>query len=179
MDYKYIENLVERYFDCKTTLIEEQILRSFFMQYELPENLVQYKPLFETLNQESHLELPDDFDNKVMAEISNLELQQKTSPFTRKLSNINLTLKPFYKAVASVALIITVGLSASEYFNSKEGDTVEYNYAKYHDTYSDPQVAYSQVSSALNDLSKAFKSNNIGVTDTATISEAAAGKQLQ
>ena len=60
-----------------------------------------------------------------------------------------------------------------------EGDTVEYNYAKYHDTYSDPQVAYSQVSSALNDLSKAFKSNNIGVTDTATISEAAAGKQLQ
>ena len=69
MDYKYIENLVERYFDCKTTLIEEQILRSFFMQDELPENLVQYKPLFETLDQESRVELPDDFDNKVMAEI--------------------------------------------------------------------------------------------------------------
>ncbi|MGN1235887.1 MAG: hypothetical protein ACI4TS_00420, partial [Bacteroidaceae bacterium] len=166
MDYKYIENLVERYFDCKTTVIEEQILRSFFMQDELPENLMKYKTLFETLDQESHVELPDDFDNKVLAEISYLELQKKTSPFSRKLSNFNHTLKPFYKAVASVALIFTVGMGASEYFNSQESDTVEYNYAKYHDTYSDPQVAYSQVSSALNDLSKAFKSNNIGVTDT-------------
>ena len=30
MDYKYIEQLLERYWNCETSLEEEQILRSFF-----------------------------------------------------------------------------------------------------------------------------------------------------
>ena len=32
MDYKYIEQLLERYWACETTLEEEQILRAFFLQ---------------------------------------------------------------------------------------------------------------------------------------------------
>ena len=32
MNYQYIEQLLERYWDCQTTLEEEQILRSFFKQ---------------------------------------------------------------------------------------------------------------------------------------------------
>ena len=30
MDYKYIEQLLERYWNCETSLEEEQILRAFF-----------------------------------------------------------------------------------------------------------------------------------------------------
>ena len=48
MDYKYIEQLLDRYFEAETTLKEEQILKAFFEQSEeeLPESLRQYKPLF-------------------------------------------------------------------------------------------------------------------------------------
>ena len=41
MDYKYIEQLLESYFDCRTTLQEEQILRSFFSQEDVPAHLIQ------------------------------------------------------------------------------------------------------------------------------------------
>ena len=46
MDYKYIEQLVDCYFEGETTLEEEQILRKFFAQEELPEHLRQWQPLF-------------------------------------------------------------------------------------------------------------------------------------
>ena len=36
MDYKYIEQLVERYLEAHTTLQEEEILRILFSQEELP-----------------------------------------------------------------------------------------------------------------------------------------------
>ena len=36
MDYKYIEQLLERYWKCETSLEEEQILRTFFRQEEIP-----------------------------------------------------------------------------------------------------------------------------------------------
>ena len=49
MDYKYIEQLLERYWQCETTLQEESILRTFFSQEDVPASLMQYKALFMTL----------------------------------------------------------------------------------------------------------------------------------
>ena len=46
MDYKYIEQLLERYWNCETSLEEEQILRSFFHQKEIPAHLLRYKAMF-------------------------------------------------------------------------------------------------------------------------------------
>ena len=46
MDYKYIEQLMERYWRCETSLQEEEILRLFFSQGEVPANLLPYKDLF-------------------------------------------------------------------------------------------------------------------------------------
>ena len=43
MDYKYIEQLLERYWNCQTALEEERILRSFFSQEDVPAQLLQYK----------------------------------------------------------------------------------------------------------------------------------------
>ena len=36
MDYKYIEQLLENYWNCETSTEEEQILRSFFSQKDVP-----------------------------------------------------------------------------------------------------------------------------------------------
>ena len=46
MDYKYINQLLDRYWKGETSLEEEQILRSFFSQICVPEELAKYRPLF-------------------------------------------------------------------------------------------------------------------------------------
>ena len=46
MDYKYINQLLERYWRCETSLEEEDILRAFFSLDEVPAELLRYKPLF-------------------------------------------------------------------------------------------------------------------------------------
>ena len=47
MDYKYIEQLLERYWEGETTLQEEAILRTFFNQEDVPAGLMKYKSFFE------------------------------------------------------------------------------------------------------------------------------------
>ena len=46
MDSKYIEQLLERYWQCETSLEEEAQLRTFFMEGDVPGHLLRYKDLF-------------------------------------------------------------------------------------------------------------------------------------
>ena len=69
MDYKYIEQLLEKYWDCQTSIEEEQILKYFFRQKEIPAHLLQYKAVLACLEKEQDLKLGDDFDERILAEI--------------------------------------------------------------------------------------------------------------
>ena len=69
MDYKYIEQLLERYWQCLTSVEEEQILCHFFSQEEVPAHLQRYAPLFACLQQEKKVGLSADFDEKVLARV--------------------------------------------------------------------------------------------------------------
>ena len=97
MDYKYIEQLLERYFNAETSLEEERILRTFFSQTELPANMQQWKPLFTNIEEQ---ELGDDFDARM------LEMIQEESPVV-KARTISITQKlvPLFKAAAMIAII--------------------------------------------------------------------------
>ena len=57
MDFKYIEQLLERYWQCETSLEEEAQLRTFFTEEDVPEHLSRYKDLFvyQQLQQEEYL----------------------------------------------------------------------------------------------------------------------------
>ena len=70
MDYKYIEQLLERYWAAETTLEEEGVLRAFFTQKDIPAELEQYRDLFnyETEETSGH-HLGDDFDARILAMI--------------------------------------------------------------------------------------------------------------
>lgn len=115
MDYKYIEQLLERYWNCDTTLEEEAILRAFFSQGDIPAGLAKYKPLF-ACEAASVAEdtLGEDFDERVMAAIDEpVVVKAKSVPFRQRLA-------PLFKAAAVVAIILTLGNASQMAFNDRE-----------------------------------------------------------
>ena len=72
MDSKYIEQLLERYWQCETSLEDEAELRAFFSGSDVPKHLLRYKDLFvyQQLQQEVHL--GEDFDARVLAEVEEI-----------------------------------------------------------------------------------------------------------
>ena len=69
MDYKYIEQLLEHYWNCETSAEEEQILRIFFQQKEIPLHLRTYQPLFSYQKKAEDVKLGEDFDQRILQEI--------------------------------------------------------------------------------------------------------------
>lgn len=106
MDYKYIEQLLERYWAAETTLEEEGILRTFFSQKEIPAELEQYRDLFvyETKEMEGR-HLGDEFDERILAMIKE---ESQTTVKAREIS-LKQRLMPLFKAAAVVAIILTIG----------------------------------------------------------------------
>lgn len=160
MDYKYIEQLIERYWKCETTLVEEHLLRDFFLQDNLPKNLELYRSLFEYELSEQNISLNNAFDEKILSKIN-----QKTVKAHR--NTIQDRFRPFYRAAAAVAIIFTLGVAAQHSFNTdnKHANT-NYNYSTYKDTYTDPQVAYEQVSSALKTVSSGLRASGLQKSDS-------------
>lgn len=147
MDYKYIEQLLERYWQCETTLEEETILRTFFSQEDIPANLRPYQKLFSGIKSMQECRLGDDFDRKILEKISS------ETPVKAKRITLSRRLMPLYKAAATVAIILTLGNAAQSSFQNKN-QADDYNYDSYQDSYSDPSVAYDHVSNALDMVSQ-------------------------
>lgn len=142
MDYKYIEQLLERYWLCQTTEEEEAILRAFFSQDEVPAGLRQYQALFAYEASEGKAQpLGDDFDARLLA------MTEETEPKEAKVVTLWQRLTPLFKAAAVVAIVVTIGNAAQFSTKEEEADTI--NYSSYKDTYEDPTVAYDQVEDAL------------------------------
>lgn len=111
MDYKYIEQLLERYWNCQTTLEEEHILRMFFSQEDIPASLLPYKELFRYEQTEPANDvLGDDFDARMTALIDEPEpVKARTISMTRRFA-------PLFKAAAVVAMFLTLGNAAQVAF---------------------------------------------------------------
>lgn len=148
MDYRYIEQLLQRYWEAETTPEEERILRAFFAQDELPTRLSRYKALFALQEAEVKEALGAAFDKRLLNRI-----ESKPKPLFR-LSHINL--RPLYNAVAAVAIVVTVGLVAQRAFMNQNDEVWDYNTASYKDTFSDPDVARTELRSMLETMGTAF-----------------------
>jgi len=108
MDYKYIEQLLERYFDAETTLEEESILRTFFSQENIPAGMRQWRALFTADADET---LGDDFDARMLEMVGNEPQAMDDGQQTVKAREVKLTqrLIPLFKAAAVIAIILTIG----------------------------------------------------------------------
>ena len=122
MDYKYIEQLLERYWEGETTLQEEAILRAFFSQPDMPDHLRKFQPLFSMEKEEP---LGDDFDARILDSIG-----EETEP-KAKIVTLASRLKPLFKAAAIVAILLTIGNAAQAPWNYGWEDPKD-AYARFH-----------------------------------------------
>ena len=101
-----IEELLEQYFEGRTSAEEETTLRRFFSSGEVPENLIMYKPLFAYFGDEiSTLKIKNDttsriskIDREIHLESENKPVQQSNKKFVLWLSG----------AAASAAILVGV-----------------------------------------------------------------------
>ena len=119
MDYKYINQLLERYWRCETSVEEESILRAFFSQEAIPAELMRYQPLFTYAERDAEQNvLGDDFDEKLMASI------EKTAPVKAHIITMPQRLKPLFKAAAVVAIMLTLGNAVQVPFARQQKDPI-------------------------------------------------------
>lgn len=145
MDCKYVEQLLERYWQCETSLEEESELRLFFSSEEVPAHLLRYKDLFVYQQVQQEIGLSEDFDVRVLAQVETPVVK------ARHLTLVGRFM-PLFKAAAVIAVMLSLGNVAQHTFFADEA--LDYNYDAYTDTYDDPEVAYKEVSSALMMLSE-------------------------
>jgi len=140
MDYKYIEQLLERYFEAETTLKEEQILKAFFEQNdeEMPEALRQYRSLFEAMVPEEAL--GDDFDERL------LQMTEEAPQVKARVVSLGQRLKPLFRAAAVVAIVLTLSnaLNQSLGDNSTWVDEDSYALEQMVPSADEPAMAYEQ-----------------------------------
>lgn len=112
MDYKYIEQLLERYWRCETSLQEEEILRLFFSQEEVPADLLPYKDLFVYGQKQKEADvLGDDFDQKILEKVN------EDHPVKARTITMRQRLMPLFRAAAIVAILLTLQNALQETFN--------------------------------------------------------------
>ncbi|MBQ9668235.1 MAG: pyruvate ferredoxin oxidoreductase [Prevotella sp.] len=139
MDYKYIEQLVERYFEAETTLQEEQILRAFYAQADadMPDELRRWAPVFEALGEQPAL--GDDFDERLLS-------MTEGQPQRVKARTVSLTerLRPLFKAAAIVAVVLSLSNAINQSLQPNDTWTSPDSYATIGPSADEPAMAYEQ-----------------------------------
>lgn len=145
MNREYIDILLERYWNCETSVREEQELRDFFSRDDLPEEFLPYLPLFSYIGDEQAVRLSDDFDGRLQASIAAAGGKKK-GPFR--------ILTPLLRIAASLLLI--GGLGISLFFITRQQNKPYYTETTNYDT-SDTNTAMQQATYALEKLSNALQ----------------------
>ena len=145
MDYKYIEQLLERYWECQTTLEEEAILRTFFRQEDVPASLLPYRQLFIEEDALASEHLGKDFQDKMLRLVGEESLPSGRfgggqASFKARRMTVVRRLRPFYRAAGLVAILLTIGNAAHQSFTD-EGDAANA-----------PQVAETMTADSLQEI---------------------------
>lgn len=117
MDYKYIEQLLERYWECQTTLEEEAILRTFFRQEDVPASLLPYRQLFLEEDEMANEHVSKDFADRMLRMVGEEAPIQVCK--ARRLTFMR-RLRPFYRAAGLIAILLTIGNAAHQSFTDED-----------------------------------------------------------
>ncbi len=139
MDSKRIEELLKKYWECETSLEEEQMLVDYFSSGNVPEQFKEASSLFQYFQHQKKKSLSDSsFDGYA---------------FTKsKGENINRRVGWVYNSLRIAAGIIVL-MTAIWLVRSEIRETIPQEMV---DTYDDPQLAFEETKKALLIISKSF-----------------------
>lgn len=151
MDYKRIEQLLERYWNCETSVEEENELRAFFAGDDIPGPLRAYKDIFVYQSRQQEVKISPDFDARMLHQIEEAPVKIRKVSYIRKVY-------PFMRAAVIIGVFLALS-NVVQHSMFKDDVPMDYNYDAYTDTYTDPEVAYETVSSALMILSEGLNNS--------------------
>lgn len=154
MDSNRIEELLNKYWNCETSLEEEQQLRMYFQTAHVPEQLKEAATLFRYFENQKKNSLNDDgFDSVVLKNIN------QTKNKSRSL---------FYNAMRIAAgiglLLVAVWFIRFEVRKTNPPLAV--------DTFEDPKLAFEETKKALLMISKSFGKAEVEVKKINMFNEA-------
>jgi hypothetical protein len=139
MDSKRIEELLNRYWKCETSLQEEQLLREYFNGDHVDDTLKENIPLFKFFQHQRNESVEDvGFDDKV---VSKIETPIKTRSVSWLYNAVRI-------AAGVLVLVTAMWFVRSEIRKSTPQEVV--------DTYDDPHLALEETKKALLMISKSF-----------------------
>lgn len=142
MDSNKIEALLAKYWECETSLEEENELREYFSQRDIPPQFREAAALFAYFAEQRNKEVREiAFDSKVVERI-------QTST-TANRSKVVRLMYNFSKIAAGLIVVVV----ATYYIRSEIRKTTPQEIV---DTYSDPQLAFEETKKALMMISKSF-----------------------
>ena len=120
MKEEKVKQLLERYWQCETSLEEEQLLRTFFSGDNIPKNLKVYQSLFIHTNQLSEVKASKGLKSKI------------NKP-------LRIQFYPALKVAASILIVLTIGVGLyTHYQQEKQMEKV------FSETYDNPEDAVRQ-----------------------------------
>ena len=149
MDSKEIGQLLEKYWNCETSLEEEQALRNYFNGPAVPDQLKDAAELFRFFESERKRALSENFDQDIMRSVKKTERKTKIVSLAYRQAGMVRWVQ-----VARIAAGVLVMVAATYYVRNevlKSKDT-----AQVVDTFSDPKDALEETKKALMMISKSF-----------------------
>ncbi len=153
MEYRVIEEIMNRYLEGKSTLEEETLLREYFSQPGLPAEQLEMKELFSYFAEE-HRQAAPSFD--VSADLNSLienEWKRETRSRFRRVS----------AWVGSAAALLVLSLGIYQYIDKPEPPVK--------DTFKDPKLAYIETKRVLLMVSRSMNHNTTNLKYLAKVDE--------
>jgi hypothetical protein len=139
MDSNKIDELLKKYWNCETSLEEEQQLQTYFREGNIPEQLKETAALFRYFAEHKKKTLTDvSFEGQVMKNVK--------APKKGRIAS--LVYNTMRIAAGIVVLVLAVWLVRMEVRKSTPQEMV--------DTYNDPKLAFEETKKALMMISKSF-----------------------
>jgi hypothetical protein len=141
MDSNKIEALLARYWECETSLEEENELREYFSQPDIPLQFREAAALFTYFGEQRNKQVKDPTFERTVVEVIQTTTPKK-SMVVRMLYNVS--------KIAAGLIVVVV---ATYYIRSEIRKTTPQEMV---DTYSDPKLAFEETKKALMMISKSF-----------------------
>jgi hypothetical protein len=134
MDYNQLETLIKKYWDCETSLEEEERLREWFRTHEVPERFRETAKLFSYFDEQKQKATGEHFDKHIVRNLS--ELKGKT---------VSLWQTSLRIAAGIAVVVAAIFFVREEFLETQHITAIE-----------DPQKALEETKKALMMISKGF-----------------------